>query len=124
ASSTASHRQTVLALVVFLAIPAALTLLGIAGGSEVLVVAGVVATALLGSFAAVTLRRARGVERLAAERTAELMRTNDRLQTQVAERHAAEAALAEQRALFQRVIDASPTLTFIKDRDGVFLMAN
>jgi PAS domain S-box-containing protein len=33
-------------------------------------------------------------------------------------------ALAADRALLQRIIDASPTLIFIKDREGTFLLAN
>ena len=37
---------------------------------------------------------------------------------------APQTALAADRALLQRIIDASPTLIFIKDREGTFLLAN
>jgi two-component system, sensor histidine kinase and response regulator len=37
---------------------------------------------------------------------------------------APQTMLAADRALLQRIIDASPTLVFIKDREGTFLLAN
>jgi PAS domain S-box-containing protein len=85
---------------------------------------GVAVTVLLGGFVALTLGRAARVERLVTERTAALRQANEQLTTKLVEHHEAQTALAAQRALFQRVIDASPTLTFIKDREGINLLVN
>src|SRR5207245_3453840 len=48
----------------------------------------------------------------------------DRRARQASQPPAPQTALAADRALRQRIIDASPTLIFIKDREGTFLLAN
>ena len=49
---------------------------------------------------------------------------NERLRREAAEHESAQSSLGAHHSLLQAVIDASPTLIFIKDRDGIWILAN
>ena len=86
--------------------------------------AGLLAAAL-GAGWVVSAARCRGkIERLVSARTRELSEMNERLRRQAAERESAQSSLSAHHSLLQAVIDASPTLIFIKDRDGIWILAN
>jgi PAS domain S-box-containing protein len=98
----------------------------IANGSVtwVLLAAGLLGTAL-GTGWVVSAARCRGkIERLVSARTCELSEMNERLRRQAAEHETAQSSLSAHHSLLQAVIDASPTLIFIKDRDGIWILAN
>ena len=48
----------------------------------------------------------------------------DQLRREAAERESAQSSLGAHHSLLQAVIDASPALVFIKDRDGIWILAN
>jgi len=58
------------------------------------------------------------------ERTAELVRANDDLQQQVAERHRAEQALQSERNLLRTLIDHLPDYIYVKDLNSRFIIGN
>ena len=70
------------------------------------------------------LRRTARVEAEVAARTTDLTRANELLSAEVAARQAAERELARQLQLLRTVVDANPDSTYIKDRDGRFLLHN
>src|SRR5688572_13898604 len=73
----------------------------------------------------VTAARSRaGVERLVSARTRDLSEMNERLRQEAAERERAQSSLGAHHSLLQTVIDASPALIFIKDRAGIWILAN
>ena len=69
-------------------------------------------------------------EKLAFEQAAELAWAplsawmRERLRREAAERESAQSSLGAHHSLLQAVVDASPTLIFIKDRDGIWILAN
>lgn len=58
------------------------------------------------------------------ERTAELRRANEELVAEVAQRKQAEDALRERERLIHAILDNSPALIFLKDREGRYLLIN
>ncbi len=58
------------------------------------------------------------------ERTAELVRANKAMQSEVSERRRAEVELNEGMVFLSNVIDNVPNLIFVKDSDGRFTLAN
>jgi PAS domain S-box-containing protein len=71
------------------------------------------------------LRQARDVlESRVAERTAELARTNESLRDQIAALEAAEKKIREGEIRLQAFMDNSPSVMFIKDREGRYIHAN
>jgi PAS domain-containing protein len=87
--------------------------------------AGGLLGAALGTGWIVSAARCRGkIERLVSARTRELSEMNERLRRQAAEHESAQSSLSAHHSLLQAVIDASPTLIFIKDRDGIWILAN
>lgn len=71
------------------------------------------------------LQQARdGLEQRVEERTAELARTNMLLFSEVEERKAIEAALRDSQARLRTIIDSTPDLIFIKDRQHRYTMVN
>ncbi len=82
-------------------------------------VAGLVFTALLGSYLFINIGRARRVERLVEERTRELATANADLHAEIAERKRAEEVVRESEGRFATIFRASPigvSLTRIADR--------
>ena len=123
---------TVLALGIGILGPSVLCAMGRGGEADIahgdltwaLVVAGLLAGALGAGW---VIRVARGrarIERLVSARTRELSEMNERLRREAVERESAQSSLGAQHSLLQTVIDASPTLIFIKDRDGIWILAN
>jgi two-component system cell cycle sensor histidine kinase/response regulator CckA len=64
------------------------------------------------------------LERRVLERTAELVRANQNLEAQIAERQRAEAALVVERNRLRTLIDNLPDLIYVKDTAGRFVVAN
>jgi PAS domain S-box-containing protein len=89
-----------------------------------LLTAASVAAALGAGWVVTAVRSRARIERLVAARTRELSEMNERLRREAAERESAQSSLDAHHALLQAVIDASPTLIFIKDRDGIWILAN
>ena len=89
-----------------------------------LLAAGLLAAALGAGWAVSAARCRARIERLLPARTRELSEMNDRLRREAAERESAQSSLGAHHSLLQAVIDASPTLIFIKDRDGIWILAN
>jgi PAS domain S-box-containing protein len=58
------------------------------------------------------------------ERTAELRRANEELVAEIAQRRQAEDALRERERLIHAILDNSPALIFLKDREGRYLLIN
>jgi PAS domain S-box-containing protein len=72
-----------------------------------------------------TLRRVHDeLEHRVAERTAELMRSNERLRAEIAERSTAELSLHESDARLQGMLDHSPSSIFMKDLQGRYVDVN
>jgi len=69
-------------------------------------------------------RHRQHLEDLVGERTAQLETTNAQLLTEITERKRGEEALRENERLLQAIVDSSPSIIFLKDRDGKFLMIN
>ena len=121
----------VLALGIGILCPPVLFAMG-AGGADIahgdltwaILAAGLLGAAL-GTGWLVSAVRCRGkIERMVSARTRELSEMNERLRRQAAERESAQSSLSAHHSLLQAVIDASPTLIFIKDRDGIWILAN
>ena len=89
-----------------------------------LLAAGLLAAALGAGWVITAARGRARIERLVAARTREQSETNERLRREATERESAQSSLGAHHSLLQAVIDASPTLTFIKDRDGIWILAN
>lgn len=64
------------------------------------------------------------LERHVKERTAQLESTNQRLELEVGERERTQQRLQESRRLLQAILDHSPTIIFVKDLNGRFLLVN
>ena len=58
------------------------------------------------------------------ERTAELRKANEDLLAEVAQRKQVEEALRERERLIHAILDNSPALIFLKDKDGRYLLVN
>lgn len=58
------------------------------------------------------------------ERTAELRKANEELVAEIAQRKQAEKALRERERLIHAILDNSPALIFLKDREGHYLLIN
>src|SRR6267378_1874273 len=58
------------------------------------------------------------------ERTAELRKANEELVTQIAQRKQVEDALRERERLISAILDNSPALIFLKDKEGCYLLIN
>src|ERR1700676_1398468 len=58
------------------------------------------------------------------ERTAELRRANEELVAEIAQRKQAEDALRKRERLIHAILDNSPALIFLKDREGRYLLIN
>ena len=86
--------------------------------------AGALAAALGGGWVVSVARCRTKIERLVCARTDELSEMNERLRWEAAEHESAQSSLSAHHSLLQAVIDASPTLIFIKDRDGTWVLAN
>ena len=86
--------------------------------------AGLLAAALGAGWVVNVARFRAKIERLVSTRTGELSEMNERFRREAAERDGAQSSLGAHHSLLQAVIDASPTLTFIKDRDGIWILAN
>ncbi len=72
-----------------------------------------------------TLRRTRDeLDRRVGERTAELVRINQSLQAEIAEREKAQTAWRESERRLQDILEHSPTLIFLKDLQGRYLIGN
>ncbi|HSE84444.1 MAG TPA: PAS domain S-box protein, partial [Thermodesulfobacteriota bacterium] len=73
----------------------------------------------------VVLQKARDdLERIAIERTAELLKTNQELQTEIAERKRVEGALRESEENYRHLFENVPTGIYRTTPDGRILMAN
>lgn len=64
------------------------------------------------------------LERHVQERTAQLEATNRRLELEVGERERTQQRLQESRRLLQAILDNSPTVIFVKDLNGRYLLVN
>jgi PAS domain S-box-containing protein len=64
------------------------------------------------------------LEQRVRARTAELASSNAALEAENAERRRAEDALRESQHLLQAIVDNSPTLIYVKDLEGRYLMVN
>ena len=89
-----------------------------------LLAAGLLAAALGAGWVVSAARCRAKIERLVPARTRELSEMNERLRREAAEHESAQSSLGAHHSLLQAVIDASPTLIFIKDRDGIWVLAN
>ena len=89
-----------------------------------LLAAGLLGAALGAGWVVSTARCRAKIERLVSARTRELSEMNERLRREAAERESAQSSLGAHHSLLQAVVDASPTLIFIKDRDGIWILAN
>ena len=58
------------------------------------------------------------------ERTRELMQVNERIQKEMLERERFQGELKRQKDFLRLIIDSTPNLIFVKDKDGKFLLAN
>ena len=58
------------------------------------------------------------------ERTAELRKANEELVAQIAQRKQVEEALRERERLIGAILDNSPALIFLKDKEGRYLLVN
>jgi len=58
------------------------------------------------------------------ERTAELRKANEDLVAEIAQRKQAEDALRERERLIHAILDNSPALIFLKDKEGRYLLVN
>jgi PAS domain S-box-containing protein len=65
-----------------------------------------------------------GLEAHVANRTAQLVAANRKLEREVVERKLAEAQLDEQRSFLRQVIDLNPNFVFAKDGEGRFILVN
>ena len=121
----------VLALGIGILCPPVLCAMGPAGADVshgdlpwALFAAGALAAALGGGWVVSVARCRTKIERLVCARTDELSEMNKRLRWEAAEHESAQSSLSAHHSLLQAVIDASPTLIFIKDRDGTWVLAN
>lgn len=64
------------------------------------------------------------LEKRVAERTAELVQANTRLQQEIAERKQAQEELKAQKGFLQTVIDTNPNIIFVKDIEGKYVLVN
>ena len=64
------------------------------------------------------------LERHVRERTLQLESANHRLELEVGERERTQERLQESRRLLQAILDNSPTVIFVKDLNGRFLLVN
>ena len=64
------------------------------------------------------------LERHVRERTAQLESINHRLELEVGERERTQQRLQESRRLLQSILDNSPTIIFVKDLNGRYLLVN
>ena len=64
------------------------------------------------------------LERHVQERTAQLESANHRLELEIGERERAQDRLQESRRLLQSILDNSPTIIFVKDLNGRYLLVN
>ena len=64
------------------------------------------------------------LERHVQERTAQLEATNHRLELEVDERELTQQRLQQSRRLLQSILDNSPTIIFVKDLNGRYLLVN
>lgn len=64
------------------------------------------------------------LEFLVAERTTELLQTNQQLKREIAERQQAEAALEESHSMMRAVIEGTTDAIFMKDLQGRYVMIN
>jgi len=85
---------------------------------------GLLVTALATAYLNATLGRARRVERLVGERTAELAQSNESLKAEIDQRARAEAALAAEREMINALMENVPDHIYFKDRDSRFIRIN
>jgi PAS domain S-box-containing protein len=64
------------------------------------------------------------LEARVAQRTEELWRANEQLRAEVAERQREEEKACDSQRLLQKIIDSSPSLIYLMDLEGRFLMSN
>ncbi len=64
------------------------------------------------------------LERRVTERTAELAEANRLLKQEIAQRKLAQSELKAQKEFLQTVIDTTPNMIYVKDREGNFVLAN
>ena len=64
------------------------------------------------------------LEHRVEERTAELVRSNEAMQLEVAERKRAEVEVSEAKLFLRKVIDNVPNLIFVKNSEGQFTLVN
>jgi two-component system, cell cycle sensor histidine kinase and response regulator CckA len=69
-------------------------------------------------------RLRRDLERRVIERTATLVKANERLQREINQRRRAEEALRENQDRLKAVLEHLPDLLWMKDREGVFQLVN
>lgn len=64
------------------------------------------------------------LEKKVTERTGELQQMNDRLQREIAEKEQIQNELQRQKDFLRLIIDSTPNMIFVKDKEGKFLLAN
>ncbi|HVO66132.1 MAG TPA: PAS domain S-box protein [Syntrophales bacterium] len=64
------------------------------------------------------------LEKLVAERTAELQRVNEKLQRDITERKRVERALSESREKYREFVESLPQIVFETDEKGNFILVN
>jgi PAS domain S-box-containing protein len=85
---------------------------------------GLLATALLTAYLSTTLGRAARVQQLVVERTTELARSHQELQTEFLRRQRTETELATERHLIDALLDTLSDHIYFKDRASKFIRIN
>jgi two-component system sensor histidine kinase/response regulator len=88
------------------------------------VVAGVLFTLLLTMYLSALIGRTARVEQLVHQRAAQLQRTKERLEEEVAERKRAEEVIRDSQALYTSLVENLPVHVLRKDLHGRFTFAN